>query len=242
MIEHAARELALVTPPTQTALVYVRGALFNPVSMSMMAFAVCVGIGYAGAIGALVACVAFLAVGAWSTRFTFVRREIDRAFEANARHRRECERMRRLRPSGPLRQQQYCELRDLVAEIERTDANDAQRFELQALLDQFVNLAVGHQRCVDALRFAGTSELLPLPDSRKSTRRREILSRRMRHRDQCVRKIEELSDDIEAVDELVRLIAQRIAAPHLELDLDREIERRLWELDEVDAAMEQLSA
>ena len=64
----------------------------------------------------------------------------------------------------------------------------------------------------------------------------------MRHRDQCVRKIEELSDDIEAVDELVRLIAQRIAAPHLELDLDREIERRLWELDEVDAAMEQLSA
>src|SRR5438128_2671807 len=153
MIEHAARQLALVTPPTQTALAYVRGALFNPVSMSMMAFAVCVGIGYAGFVGALVACVAFLTVGAWSTRL------------ANVRHRRECERMRKLRPSGPLRQQQYCELRDLVAEIERTDADDAERFELQALLDQFVGLAVGHQRCVEALRFAGTNELLPLPDA-----------------------------------------------------------------------------
>jgi hypothetical protein len=242
MIEHAARELALITPSTQTALTYVRGALVNPVSMSMMAFAICVGIGYAGAIGALVAAVAFLTVGAWSTRLRFVRREIDRAFEANARHRRECERLRRLRPSGPVRQQQYCELRDLVAEIERMDADAAQRFELQDLLDQFVGLAVGHQRCVDALRYAGTSELVPLPDGRRSTRRREILSRRLRHRKQCVMKIEELADDLEAVDELVRLIAQRAAAPALELDLDREIERRLWELDEVDAALAQLSA
>jgi len=44
------------------------------------------------------------------------------------------------------------------------------------------------------------------------------------------------------VDELVRLVAQRVACPSLEGELDREIERRLWELDEVDAALDQLSA
>src|SRR5262245_9684776 len=42
-------DLAIVSisPQAQTALTYVRGALFNPVSLSVMAFAVCVGVGYA---------------------------------------------------------------------------------------------------------------------------------------------------------------------------------------------------
>ena len=46
----------------------------------------------------------------------------------------------------------------------------------------------------------------------------------------------------ELVDELVRLVAQRVACPSLDGELDREIERRLWELDEVDEALSQLSA
>jgi hypothetical protein len=66
--------------------------------------------------------------------------------------------------------------------------------------------------------------------------------RRMRHRDECVKRIERLADELEAVDELVRLVAQRVACPSLDGELDREIERRLWELDEVDEALNQLSA
>jgi hypothetical protein len=42
--------------------------------------------------------------------------------------------------------------------------------------------------------------------------------------------------------ELVRLVAQRVACPAIDPELGREIERRLWELDEVDAAYAQLSA
>jgi len=236
--------LVHVTPQTQTALAYVRGALFNPVSLSVMAFAVCVGVGYAGLLGAVVAMMVFIGLGASTTRYRFVRRQLDRQLEYRIRQRRESERMRLLKPTGPVRQQQYSDLRDLVGEIERTDPDEARRFELQELLDHFVRLSVGHQRCLDSLRLAGGSDLprqIPVHDSHRSVRRREIMARRLRHRDECVRRIEKLSDELEAVDELVRLVAQRVACPPLDGDLDREIERRLWELDEVDEALNSLS-
>jgi hypothetical protein len=236
--------LVHVPPHTQTALTYVRGALFNPVSLSVMAFAVCVGVGYAGLLGALVATLVFVGLGASATRYRFIRRQLDRQFEYRVRQKREGDRMRMLKPTGPVRQQQYTDLRDLVGEIEHTDPGEAQRFELQDLLDHFVRLSVGHQRCLDSLRLAGGSDLprvLPMVDAHRSVRRREIMARRLRHRDECVRRIEKLSDELEAVDELVRLVAQRVACPPLEGELDREIERRLWELDEVDEALNSLS-
>ena len=108
-----------------------------------------------------------------------------------------------------------------------------------------MRLSVGHQKCLDALRLAGSNELpvaIPITDANRCKRRREIQARRIRHRDECLRRIERLADEIEAVDELIRLVAQRTACPSLDPDLDREIERRLWELDEVDAALRQLSA
>jgi hypothetical protein len=51
-----------------------------------------------------------------------------------------------------------------------------------------------------------------------------------------------LSDELDGIGELIRLVAQRTARPALDVELDREIERRLWELEEVDAAFDQLSA
>ncbi|HTL35382.1 MAG TPA: hypothetical protein VL326_19770 [Kofleriaceae bacterium] len=240
-------DLALVSisPQAQTALTYVRGALCNPVSLSVMAFAVCVGVGYAGVLGALIATFAFVALGSTAARSRFIRCQLDKQFEYRVRQKREADRMRQLKPTGPVRQQQYAELRDLVNEIERQDSVEAERFELQPLLDHFIQLAVSHQRCLDSLRLAGSSDLprsLPLPDPNRSHRRREIMQRRLRHRDECVRRIERLADELEAIDELVRLVAQRVACPTLENELDREIERRLWELDEVDAALHSLSA
>ncbi|HUJ57915.1 MAG TPA: hypothetical protein VLX92_05470 [Kofleriaceae bacterium] len=228
---------------SQTGLTYVRGALLNPVSMSVLAFVLCVGVGYAGLLGAVVAIAAFLTVGIGATRYRFVRKQLDRQYEYHARQHREAERTRQLRPTGPVRQQQYNDLRVLVEQIERTDPREAQRFELQALLDHFVRISASHQRCLDSLRLAGSNDLRTLPaEPSRSLRRREIMLRRQRHRDECVRTIERLSDELEAVDELIRLVAQRVACPVVEDDLDREIERRLWELDEVDQALHQLSA
>src|SRR5437764_1984628 len=98
--------LVCVSPQTQTAMTYVRGALFNPVSLSVMAFAVCVGVGYAGLLGALVAMAVFMTVGASATRYKYVRRQLDKQFDYRMRMRREAERMRQLKPAGPVRQQQ----------------------------------------------------------------------------------------------------------------------------------------
>jgi hypothetical protein len=242
---HGDNGLILVSPHTQTALTYVQGALFNPVSLSVMAFAVCVGVGYAGMLGALIAMLTFIALGSTATRYRYVRHQLDKQFEYRLKQKREAERMKLLKPAGPVRQQQYADLRDLVAEIERTDPTEANRFELQDLLDHFVTLSVSHQKCLDSLRLAGSSDLprvMPLPDPNRSVRRREIMQRRLRHRDDCLRRIERVADELEAIDELVRLVAQRVACPQINDDLDREIEKRLWELDEVDAALSTLTA
>jgi hypothetical protein len=242
--------LVLVPPPAaltvrHSTLTYVRGAVASPVCVATAVFAACVGLGYAGLIGALLATLAVMTLGASTVRYRFVQRHLDHQAELRERSRREARRLKALRPTGPVRQQQYIELRDLVEEVERVDISDAQRFELQDLLDHFVHLATSHQRCLDSLRISGGTELpaaIPITEATKSKRRREILMRRIRHRDECMRRIERLADELESVDELVRLVAQRAACPALEPDVDREIERRLWELDEMDAAMSQLSA
>ena len=113
------------------------------------------------------------------------------------------------------------------------------------LLDHFVRLSLHHQRCLEAVRLAGAHDLpqtIPIGEASRSKRRREIMARRLRHREECLQRVDRLADEIDAVDELVRLVAQRVACPALEPDLEREIERRLWELDEVEAALRQLSA
>src|ERR1051325_8181894 len=82
----------------------------------------------------------------------------------------------------------------------------------------------------------------PLRAANRTSRHGDILQRRIRHRDECVRWMAQITDEIEGIDQLIRLIIQRTACPVFDLELGREIDRRLWELDEVDAAMHQLSA
>jgi hypothetical protein len=240
------RSLAVVPPAhvsrPGTALTYVRGALVSPVCISMAVFASCIGVGFAGVLGALCAFIGVALVISTSTRYGFVRRHLDREAHTRMRCARETRRIRLLRPAGPVRVQQYIELRALVEETERMDGVEAARFELQDLLEHFARLANTHQRCLDALRLAGSHDLpaaLPI-DPHRSKRRREIQVRRLRHREACLARIERLAEELEAVDELIRLVAQRIASPTDELDMDREVDRRLGELDELDAAIRQL--
>jgi hypothetical protein len=235
-------------PATQqgsTGLAYAGGAVGSPVSVATAVFAACAGLGFAGMYGALVAMLAVMGLAIAASRSQLVRRHLDAQAQLRERCRCETQRLRQLRPTGPVRQQQYIELRDLVEQVERMDAAEAARFELQDLLDHFVRLSLHHQRCLEAVRLGGPHELsaaIPISDATRAKRRREILQRRLRHRDECLARLERLADEIDAVDELVRLVAQRVACPSLEPDLDRELERRLWELDEVDAALRQLSA
>lgn len=234
-----------LTKQAANGLTYIRGAIASPVCVAISVFAACIGLGYAGILGAIVAMLAVIGFGAISARYGFVQRHLDHQAQLRVRAKRESTRLKGLRPAGPVRQTQYLELRELVEEVEKTDPGEAQRFELQDLLDHFVRLSIGHQKCLDALRLAGGNELpvaIPITDANRSKRRREIQARRIRHRDECLRRVERLTDEIEAVDELIRLVAQRTACPSIDPELDREIERRLWELDEVEAALNQLSA
>jgi hypothetical protein len=223
---------------------YVRGAVGSPVCVSLAVFAGCVGLGYAGVIGAVIAVAVVIGLGGHAARYRRVRSYLDGQAEARVHALRECKRQKQLRPVGPVRAEHYNELRSLVEQIERIDPTEAARFELQDLLDHFIRLAVDHHRCSDALRLAGASALpqTAAVASARSRRRSEILQRRLQHRDDCTRRMEELADELEATDELIRLVAQRVACPPADAELDREIDRRLWELDEVDAALHQLSA
>ncbi|MDX2090200.1 MAG: hypothetical protein SFX73_20240 [Kofleriaceae bacterium] len=236
-----------VAAPTHgtTSLTYVRGAIASPVCVALAVFAACVGLGHAGALGALIAMFSVIIAGGLSARSKVVQRHLDRQSQLRIRARRESARLKQLRPAGPVRQTQYLELRELVEEVERLDPNEAKRFDLQDLLDHFVRISVGHQKCLDALRLAGGNDLpiaIPISDPNRMRRRREIQARRIRHRDECLRRVERLTDELEAIDEMIRLVAQRTACPCLTTEFDRELDRRLWELDEVDAALDQLSA
>jgi len=232
-------------PSGTSRLTYVRGAVVSPVCLAAAVCAGCIGLGCVGALGAVLAVLAVLVAGANAARSRVVRTCIDNHARARASARREARRLKLLETTGATRQQHYNELRMLVEEIERLDAPEAMRFELQDLLDHFVRLAVDHQRCVESLRLAGTNVLpsaAPSGELTKSKRCREIIERRNHHRDECTRRMEKLADELQCIDELVRLAAQRAACPPLEIVLDRELDRRLWELDEVDAALHQLSA
>ena len=240
--------LVLAPPPPaltrrDSGVHHIRGAIASPLCVAATVFTACVGLGYAGLLGALLAVVACTVVGAASTRYKFVRRHLERSAELRERTRRESARFKSLRPTGMVRQTQYVELRDLVEGVEAVDPVEAQRFELHDLLDHFVGVAIAHQKCLDALRLAGAELPLTVPmiDPPRSKRRRDIQARRIRHRDECLRRVEQLGDELEAIDELIRLVAQRAACPTISAELDREIERRLWELDEVDSALHTLS-
>jgi hypothetical protein len=230
-------------PAARSRLGYVHGAVASPVCVAVTLFAACIGVGYAGVLGALVATAIVVVLGALTSRLPRVRDYLDEQARLQARTRRHCRRLKQIRRTSPARLRHYDELRVMVEEIERIDDAEAARFELQDLLDHFVKLAVSHQRCVDALRLSGADALpTPIADASRMSRRSDIIQRRVRHRDECVRRMAQITDELEGIDQLIRLVAQRTACPMFDTELDREIDRRLWELDEVDAAMHQLSA
>ncbi len=132
--------LVVAPPPAMTkpgtGLTYIRGALVSPVCVALTVFAGCIGLGYAGLIGAVIAILVATALGASTARYKFVQRHLDRAHEQRERSRRESTRFKALRPTGVVRQTQYVELRDLVEGVENSDAGEAKRGETLLVRDR----------------------------------------------------------------------------------------------------------
>src|SRR6266850_178104 len=73
-----ANHLVVVPPPALTMrasqLSYVRGAVASPVCVAVTVFLGCVGLGYGGVLGAVIAMITVLALGATTARYKVVRR------------------------------------------------------------------------------------------------------------------------------------------------------------------------
>lgn len=208
----------------------------DPLCVTVVVSAVGLAVWKIGVFAAVLILLALSAAAVGASTFRFVRRHIDRRTARWARDLREDARFDQLARTSSARSAQYVGLRSLVEDIERDAPVDADRLELQALLDHFVRLAASHQRFLDAMRLGGN--LKPTNGEIPPSRRSDLVVRRIRCFDACRQRAEWLAAELDAIDELVRLVAQKLACPALDADVDGEIERRLWELDEVDLALD----
>lgn len=225
----------------RTTLSYARCALCSAAYLASGLLALVVGGALGGVLGAAAAMLATFIVALATLRSSHVRRYLERGARRRARDRQEAERLARLE-AAPMRRQHYIELRDLTERLEHTHPADANRLELQQLLDRFVELASRQQALCDALARAHGDELARATtlDVANHPGRDAIADRRLRHRDAALRHARELDDEIEAIDELIRLYVQRSTCPELDPELHDEVDRRLADLDELDAASRRL--
>jgi hypothetical protein len=206
-----------------------------PIVSTALYFAVC----YAGVLAAVITGLAAIAIAAVVTRSALVRAQLDHWAAGQRQRQRDRLRMRRVEVCGPARAHQYRELSDLAEEIEGIDAHAPTRFELEGLLDQFVETSRAHHRCVESLRFAPAGDA---PFVERSRMRSDIQARRVRRREDTTKRIAELSDELSAIDEMLHLIAHSVHATSGATDVRGELDRRMWELDEVDRAMAEITA
>lgn len=137
------------------------------------------------------------------------------------------------------------ELAGLVDGIVANAPEIAARLELEDLLDRHVTLALARERAVRAAAMFDRGQLelardACFADPSIDRRRLELCERRLRTQEQCEARVHQLGNELSLIADLIRLIAQRVAYPE-EPALDDRIERYLVEMDEQDAACEQLA-
>jgi hypothetical protein len=231
--------------------IYLGRAAVHPTGAMALLLGICLGALLGGALGVtmgLIGSIGLMVAAVGSARF---RKLLDSHMAARERGRRLLEREHRLRLASPLRRAEFADLCCLVEEIEAGDAARAARLELEALLDHYVELAIAHNRMVEAVQRADRAPLweagaartvVDLAATPTTHHRQDILARRLQHRDECRNRATILADELDAVAEFVQLVSELISCPMLDVDLHREIERRLWELQAQESALRQLDA
>lgn len=230
------RDLALVSRRRHS---YVRSASASSVAI-IATLTICVATGVVGVIAAAVAASTLVALCFSATRSPLVRRYVDRESARHARACHESQRRRSLGRAAAARRAQYAVLLLIVGDIERLDPVEASRLELYDLLDHFVRLSVGHQRCLDSSAICGgldSCDPSAMPES-ATEYRLEIVERRLRLRAECTKRLARITDEIACIDGFIRLVAQRAAVANLHVlgAANSEIDRRLTELDDVETA------
>lgn len=235
--------------PATVGASYLSGALAHPSGVTVLLVGLCMGAWLGGVVGAVIGLIGGLGLVAGSSRLPSVRRLIDGYRAERERRRRTAARERRLALAGPVRRAEFAEMTARVDEIERDHAAEVERFELQELLDCYVDLAISHQRLIEAVQRADRAPLWEAAASpgRAETgaagrQRRQILARRLRHRDECRARAAERAEELDAIAEFVQLVGELTTCPPVDAAAPQEIERRLWELEAQESALRQLSA
>jgi hypothetical protein len=238
-----------VASPRGDGLIYLGRAIAHPTGTMFLFLGICLGTWLGGAVGLLAGVLGTLGLVAAAARWDVFRRVLDGHALARERRRRDFERERRLELAGPLRRAEFAELSCLVEEIEDRDPGQAQRLELQELLQYYVELALGHQRLVEAVQRGDRAPMWEAGAVRNgctlpatSRQRQDILSRRLAHRDECRKRAAMLADELDAIAEFLHLVSEVVTCPLGDLRLHRELERRLWELETQENALRQLNA
>ena len=238
-----------VPAPFTDGWTYLGRAVTHPSGTMVLFLGACVGTWLAGALGLLIGLFGTFGLVATAARSPVVRSMLDSHQLARERRRRDLEREQKLQGAGPLRRAQFAELSPIVEEIEDQDPGQAERLELQELLDYYIAIAIGHQRMVEAVLRADRAPLWEAGAARiraevigTTRQRQEILARRVQHRDACRNRAAQLADELDAIAEFLHLVHEVSTCPLLEAGVHRELERRLWELEVHETAMRQLDA
>lgn len=232
-----ARDSSNLCSPTSSQTIALLGG--TPVAVATLA-ALAAFTSIAVAMLGLILCLAVVI----AARHTSSRRAFHQLLARGTRHRarmqRERQRRRQLHPTGSACRHRYDELRTRIERVVRTGCPIARKLELDELLDHYVRTAVAHHRFSNAVSRSGDSDLI-WPFKLKSGLRAQIVSRRVEHRKQCLHRVDELSDELDAIEELVGYVEQRSECPDLESPCDAELEWRLSRIDEIDSALDEIS-
>jgi hypothetical protein len=224
----ATNQVALQASPQSSAALARRDAAITTFGLLTAAIAILA----IGELPVVVAMAVLFAVVA-SCRSPSVRATGMKIARARARRRREATRRRQVREAGFPCERRYLDLCELV---DACDAKDAIRYDLEGLLDHFALTSVAVQRRLKALDLTACKDAMPL-----TAYRAEIRTRRLRERDASIHAVQRMEDDLDAIEDLVRLIVQRSCASAWDGPLEREIDQRLADLDEIDHARSQLA-
>lgn len=235
-----------IGPAGTSALACCRFLCLNPITLAMW-FLVAVIVGASG--GPLAAGLAILVNAALllaASPLSVTRRLVGRAIAGKQRRDLNELRERRLARAGSSRRGELDELNRLIEQIEECDADEAGRLELGELVDLYVEIAVMIESYRGASLRCGplTDGEEKEPPAASSSRRlhRDLVRRRIAHREECARRARELEAQLDALLEFVRLVAQRALCPASDELLDRRLEERIWQLDACESALRQLSA
>ncbi|HEU5058513.1 MAG TPA: hypothetical protein VFU21_18400 [Kofleriaceae bacterium] len=237
-----------IAAPRPSALACCQLVCLNPITLAA-SFLVAVVVGTSsGAIAAALAVVAAGAVLMAVSPLPAIRRLVAPVLARKARRDRHELLERQLERAGSSRRSELDELTALVEEVAERDPDECERLELEELVDLYVEMAILAESYRNAARRStglagdGDAYLFQRTPAAGARLRRDLVRRRIAHRDECNRKVAELEAELDAVVEFVRLVAQRAACPAGREPLEPQLERRVWELDARDTAMRQLAA